>query len=930
MGDTDENSDSDNSKLNQTIAPIRTKADKDKRRAKDFSKELLVSKKMTEQSSSNVPVSQPSRPGVTTATSMSTSSVQSTTRVISIGARENISHPTQDTTNLEFGFNPPVASTVIGTGLPADMKARFDQLDETGRNAIAVSTANHQELCSEIRNSQREVCAAIERMTQMMLTMYSQRNTNPEPASASRAETVPNEPTVLSVNTTSTTHPTETDTGNIVHRAVYTNAPSDRHMNNNYFNNIPNSFMNPPPGFIPRASTQMYDMSQSNLVESGPMSNIPDLRQQPPAVSCPQQGSFIYNSTYYADATDYTQPTSPFFESFLQQQEEILSDQNIQSQTLREQSIKLKQNLVADNCKLEPFKGLKDGRSLVEFLAEFTEFVTPLANNINDRTHMLRNAFNVAYCPQVRSLPRGYTYQQLTRALYDLFWSPEIQTNEYFKFQLSKWPEEDDQSSYDYCLKWINRMKYNEYAKEQIVIRTLCGKIDSKISTSVNASRRMTYYEFLNEVNSAEFSAETTELVNAQQLGEDLAKKQSNKSRTPERVKKKGLFPLASSSTSPEARGNADKMDMDQETTEGECQPTSKNNNNTVAAITTPNRKIIQQREADSIDGDMSSTASISAMLEYTLDNFPKVTFIGDATLAKYKEYVRLHIGKEECHHLINKYMNTPDFLRTLDFGKIHWNKFAVVLVGQSDSVDPKFDFERWTKSFYTLTSSTIAEGKAKYVFVLTIPPFMEKTTDIEYWKRLEKMNRFIVRLAQEFVTCFFIDITTTIVTRLDNNKRYPNNYITPDGRTVYRCETKYFNGTLGNVKLFKNIILTSYSAEAYEAFTRRILERFNFFLEKDQLRKDILQAKTKRAEDFKASVMHQHLRTFLGKLNSDSASDGLTDPKLRDLETDSNSSRDSDEEESRESIRELSLAVMEVGNDLGKSSVCLNKFSDM
>src|SRR6266576_7338378 len=117
-------------------------------------------------------------------------------------------------------------------------------------------------------------------------------------------------------------------------------------------------------------------------------------------------------------------------------------------------------------------------------------------------------------------------------------------------------------------------------------------------------------------------------------------------------------------------------------------------------------------------------------------------------------------------------------------------------------------------------------------------------------------MNQFIIRLAYEFITCFFIDITTMITTRLDSNRRYQNNYVTSDGKLVYHCETKYFNGTLGNLKLFKDIILTSYSTEAYDAFTRRILEHFNFFLEKDQLRKDILQTKTKRAEEFKAGTV--------------------------------------------------------------------------
>ena len=188
MGDTDENSDSDNSKLNQTIAPTRIKADKARRRAKDFSEELLNVRKMTEQSSSSILVSKPSGPGVSTA-SMSTtnvpvSSVLSTTSNVSTRIEELTSRRMQNITNPESGFNPAAASTIMeATGSSANMIAamnsRFDQLELTGRTSIAINQENHQELCGAIHN-----------MTQVLKNLCDKLDTRFGLVSTSAAESI--------------------------------------------------------------------------------------------------------------------------------------------------------------------------------------------------------------------------------------------------------------------------------------------------------------------------------------------------------------------------------------------------------------------------------------------------------------------------------------------------------------------------------------------------------------------------------------------------------------------------------------------------------------------------------------------------------------------------------------------------------------------
>src|SRR6266576_2602635 len=135
-------------------------------------------------------------------------------------------------------------------------------------------------------------------------------------------------------------------------------------------------------------------------------------------------------------------------------------------------------------------------------------------------------------------------------------------------------------------------------------------------------------------------------------------------------------------------------------------------------------------------------------------------------------------------------------------------------------------------------------------------------------------MNRYIIQLAQEFVTCFFIDITTTILARIGSNRRSPNSYLTSDQKQpLYRCEAKYFNGALGKTVIFKDLSVTTYSVDTWEVFTKRFLDRFNLFFEKDTLRKDILDTKVRRSEGFKTQVAAKSMNDCLFKLCYDSAS---------------------------------------------------------
>src|SRR6266576_2267324 len=135
-------------------------------------------------------------------------------------------------------------------------------------------------------------------------------------------------------------------------------------------------------------------------------------------------------------------------------------------------------------------------------------------------------------------------------------------------------------------------------------------------------------------------------------------------------------------------------------------------------------------------------------------------------------------------------------------------------------------------------------------------------------------MNRYIIQLAQEFVTCFFIDITTTILARIGSNRRSPNSYLTSDQKQpLYRCEAKYFNGALGKTVIFKDLSVTTYSVDTWEVFTKRFLDRFNLFFEKDTLRKDILDTKVRRSKDFKAQVAAKSMNDCLVELCYNSAS---------------------------------------------------------
>ncbi len=169
MGDTDENSDSDNSRLNQTIAPTRTKADRDKRRAKNFSEEVLTTKSMMEQSTSDVPTSQPSRPGIAvtniapsgaTSVRVTTSNIQGTSTgfgeqtimdvVPNSGDQMGLNRQylNNNFTHLqESNFSPPVASTVVDTGSSVNivmmMNSKLDQMELANRNTVGIIQAGN-------------------------------------------------------------------------------------------------------------------------------------------------------------------------------------------------------------------------------------------------------------------------------------------------------------------------------------------------------------------------------------------------------------------------------------------------------------------------------------------------------------------------------------------------------------------------------------------------------------------------------------------------------------------------------------------------------------------------------------------------------------------------------------------------------------------
>src|SRR6266576_1579200 len=145
MGDTDEESDSG---LNQTFAPTRSRVDKDKRRARNFSEELLLKGYMSEPSTSKLPARRPSNFGVTTR--ISTTSTSSAASSVPTA----VSTTSTEATNM--------------TSLWTSMAARFDQQDVARHNTVAMGGAQHRELCAEMRNNHRELRDEIRSMTQMM------------------------------------------------------------------------------------------------------------------------------------------------------------------------------------------------------------------------------------------------------------------------------------------------------------------------------------------------------------------------------------------------------------------------------------------------------------------------------------------------------------------------------------------------------------------------------------------------------------------------------------------------------------------------------------------------------------------------------------------------------------------------------------------
>src|SRR6266576_4956456 len=412
---------------------------------------------------------------------------------------------------------------------------------------------NHQEMCGI--------------MLEMSKTLQEIRDSLKPSSSASGElgiETNRTEPVVTNVNTASASWPSGTGISNVMPMSTYTSAPSSTAMyTNNLFGSIPNSFVNPPPGFLPRTSTvptnaQMSYMSQSNIIEPGSMPYATEPSQRAPIMETTpgesREEDYEFQDTRVLDKT---KPTCMFFEDFLREQDRIMSDRSMQTRVLQEQSEKIRTQIMVKNRKLAPFKGEEDHRTFMEFMKEFTNFVQPLTSNLADRAQLLRDMIDAQCCPELQHTPRDWSFHDVSRFLYDIFWTPPIQLDEYLKFNLAKWPETKGQSASQFCTKWINKLSHCYLATDvEIVITVLCGKLDSELTRGITGSKRRNYVNFLKEIRKAESVNNTTVRINDAYADTKTSKARANPPDKADHVKKKKLFRLASSSTSPEGRGN--------------------------------------------------------------------------------------------------------------------------------------------------------------------------------------------------------------------------------------------------------------------------------------------------------------------------------------------------------------------------------------
>src|SRR6266576_1580449 len=388
---------------------------------------------------------------------------------------------------------------------------------------------------------------------------------------------------------------------------------------------VPGAFYNPPPGFTnsahvnaqssvvptqspvpqsipqpvqyeqpqtfasaqPQSQTMSYEYSQPSANEQQqPIYNIPTAQStfteqpsrnfdtqsnQPPmqSRSNPVNVTLNYsnNISNVTHVLDCTKPTSPYFEQFLWEQEQIFNDDNIQTQSLREQSVKIKQNILAGSQKVEPYKGFEDERSYPEFMEEFAELAAPMANSVTDRAHMLRKMIDKHSVPHIKFAPRKFSYNDLARFLQDIFWTREVQTKEYMKFHLVNFPEEEGQNVQQFCTRWITRMMHCELASDEMsVIRVLCSKLDPELTASVTGSGRKTYLQFLKEIQKAECTHDITEAISEAYKRKRLEFPRTGKQDRANTPRKKTSFLGSSSSTSSEVRGKSfNEMDLNQD-----------------------------------------------------------------------------------------------------------------------------------------------------------------------------------------------------------------------------------------------------------------------------------------------------------------------------------------------------------------------------
>jgi len=198
-------------------------------------------------------------------------------------------------------------------------------------------------------------------------------------------------------------------------------------------------------------------------------------------------------------------PADILSEQFLDKQEAFLSLSNPGTRTLRDQSAKIKQQILAENRKVARFVGEKDSRNPHEFLEEISRVIQSVASSPEEQALLLCESVDHTKCQGFARLPENTTFREYARYLIKTYWSPAIQSRHVWKFQKAEFPETKKQTVAEFVSKWIRILRYCIAAADQPTMIVQLGmKIPQVVREYIPVEARSDFDSFLQAVEQVE------------------------------------------------------------------------------------------------------------------------------------------------------------------------------------------------------------------------------------------------------------------------------------------------------------------------------------------------------------------------------------------------------------------------------------------